>query len=162
MGRWLFTSRALRYSINDLQCDQVTPWENVRETESCRYIRNELLPGDTILFYNIDPVGTGIGGLALVCSDPYPEVLSPGGEPPPSDFLCDGRRHYLIDIKFLHRFRRPIMPAECALHSHLHPFLSRLPRHDLLIRPVAEDEWRDLLALRTEENIPTMMEGVTR
>ena len=65
---WLIKSEPSVYSIEDLARDGTTEWSGVRNYKARNYMRDEMRPGDGLLFYhsNADPLC--IAGIAEVAS----------------------------------------------------------------------------------------------
>jgi predicted RNA-binding protein with PUA-like domain len=84
------------YSISDLERDQTTTWDGVRNAQALIHIRN-MRPDDTLLIYH--SMGeTAIVGLAKVTSEPRPDVNEP---------KCS-----VVDVAFVQRLARPVTLRE--------------------------------------------------
>ena len=103
---WLMKVEPSAYSIDDLERDGETSWEGVRNYKARNYLRDEIKPGDGVLFYasNADP--SGVSGIAKVVR---------GGYPDPYQFRTSHRYHdpkakrdaptwFAVDIAFVERF----------------------------------------------------------
>jgi len=64
------------YSIHDLQRQQVTPWEGVRNYQARNFMRDDMAVGDKVLFYHSNCSPPGIVGLAHVCKTAYPDYFA--------------------------------------------------------------------------------------
>ena len=103
---WLLKCEPGAYSIEDLERDGVTTWEGVRNFQARNYLRDDMQPGDPVLFYasNADP--SGVTGLAEVARAGYPDPFA----------FRKGHRYYdeksdpasptwyLVDVRFVERF----------------------------------------------------------
>jgi predicted RNA-binding protein with PUA-like domain len=103
---WLMKCEPAAYSIDDLARDGRTSWEGVRNYQARNFLRDQMQPGDGVLFYasNADP--SGVTGLATVVRGGYPDPTA----------WKKGHRYfdaastpakpiwYLVDIAFEERF----------------------------------------------------------
>jgi len=74
MRYWLMKSEPSVYSIDDLARDKRTPWNGVRNYQARNFMRDEMQPGDRVLFYHSNCDAPGIVGIAEVCSTAYPDA----------------------------------------------------------------------------------------
>lgn len=80
------------YSIEDLERDQTTVWDGVRNAQAVRVIQS-MLPGDEIFIYH--SMGeAALVGLARVISEPRPDTHE--------------SKSWVVDVAFTRRFARPI------------------------------------------------------
>src|SRR5215218_2689192 len=70
---WLMKVEPSAYSIDDLARDGSTSWEGVRNYQARNFVRDDMKPGDGVLFYasNADP--TGVAGIAEIAREGYPD-----------------------------------------------------------------------------------------
>lgn len=107
---WLIKSEPGVYSIEDLARDGSTEWWGVRNYKARNYMRDEMRPGDPILFYhsNTDPLG--VYGVAEVASEPHPDSRQfVPGDPyhdPTSD--TDDPRWWCVDVRHVETFGQPV------------------------------------------------------
>src|SRR5262249_10194563 len=103
---WLLKSEPSSYSIDDLERDGTTGWEGVRNYQARNFIRDDMKPGDGVLFYASNAEPTGVTGLAQVAR---------GGYPDPSAFRPDHKYFdpksdeasptwYTVDVRFVEKF----------------------------------------------------------
>lgn len=103
---WLMKSEQDVYSIDDLERDGRTYWDGVRNYEARNYMRDEMRPGDLVLYYHSNAKPSGVAGIARVASEPYPD---------PTQFDPESRYHdekateeeprwYLVDVAFVEKF----------------------------------------------------------
>ena len=107
---WLMKSEPDTFSIDDLQRQGRTPWEGVRNYQARNFMRDEMKPGDMVLFYHSSTSPPGVVGLAQVASAPYPDAtafdpLSPYFDPRSS---AAAPRWILVDIAFLEKWTAPV------------------------------------------------------
>ena len=65
-------------SIDDVLAapKRITAWSGVRNYQARNFMRDEMRPGDGVLFYHSSCAEPGIAGLAEVASAPYPASSS--------------------------------------------------------------------------------------
>jgi predicted RNA-binding protein with PUA-like domain len=94
------------YSIDDLERDGTTFWDGVRNYQARNFMRDEMRPGDGVLFYHSNADPPGVAGLAEVVRPGYPDhtARDPRSEyfdPKASDA---DPRWYMVDIRFVEKF----------------------------------------------------------
>jgi predicted RNA-binding protein with PUA-like domain len=92
MALFLAKTEPGTYSIDDLQRDQQTEWDGVRNPFAVQAIRS-MKPGDHVLIYHSGK-DKAVVGLAEVVSDPRPAE--------------DDDRSWVMDIKYLQHARKPV------------------------------------------------------
>jgi predicted RNA-binding protein with PUA-like domain len=90
------------YSIENLERDQSTTWDGVRNAQAVRVIQS-MLPDDEILIYH-SMGSAAIVGLARVTSEPRPD---------PNE-----SKSWVVDVTFTRRFSQPIT-LRAIKESHL-------------------------------------------
>ena len=73
---WLMKCEPSAYTIERLARDGKTGWEGVRNYQARNFMRDEMKPGDGVLFYasNADP--SGVTGLAEILTEGYPDPFA--------------------------------------------------------------------------------------
>lgn len=109
---WLMKSEPTTYSISDLQRDQVTIWDGVRNYQARNFLR-QMSMGDRVFFYHSNAELIGIVGLAEVVAtgiddptqfDPQSKYYDPKSSPA-------APRWQTVKIKFLEIFPQMISLA---------------------------------------------------
>ncbi|MEQ8579277.1 MAG: EVE domain-containing protein [Balneola sp.] len=145
---WLMKSEPDAYSIDDLERDQVEPWDGIRNYAARNYMRDEMKVGDKVLFYHSRISPPEIVGTMEVASEPYPD---PTQFDPDSKYFDaksseEDPTWILVDVKFIRKFDKPVdreaMKKESALDD---MELFRLSR--LSITPVREAEWNKIIEM---------------
>src|SRR5690606_18493853 len=103
---WLMKSEPTSFSIDDLQRDGRTSWEGVRNYQARNFMRDDMQPGDRVLYYHSGAKPPGGAGLAQVvrAAHPDPAALDPEShyfDPPASP---EDPRWFMVDIAFEERF----------------------------------------------------------
>lgn len=75
MPYWLMKSEPDEVSIDDALAapGQIVPWFGVRNYQARNFMRDQMQPGDPVLFYHSSCAEPGIAGLAEVASSTYPD-----------------------------------------------------------------------------------------
>ncbi|RAP30303.1 EVE domain-containing protein [Candidatus Marinamargulisbacteria bacterium SCGC AG-343-D04] len=76
MRYWLMKSEPNVYSIDDLERDNVTHWEGVRNYQARNFMRDDMSVGDQVLFYHSNAKPPGIAGFATVSKTAYPDFFA--------------------------------------------------------------------------------------
>lgn len=103
---WLMKSEPDVFSIDDLQRRKREPWDGVRNYQARNYMRDEMAPGDLVLFYHSNAKPPGVAGVARIAGDAYPDptAFDPDSKyyDPKSD--PDEPRWWLVDVEFVEKF----------------------------------------------------------
>ena len=70
-------SEPTAYSIDDLKRDGTTRWDGIRNYQARNFMRDEMRPGDKVLFYASSADPSGVTGLAEVSGEAVPEKKDP-------------------------------------------------------------------------------------
>jgi predicted RNA-binding protein with PUA-like domain len=135
-------------SIDDLAAakNQTVPWFGVRNYQARNFMRDQMQPGDGVLFYHSSCPEPGIAGLATVSSTPYPDETQ-----------FDKKSHYydakstretprwmLVDVK-LERKTKLLSLAELRQAPELASMVVLKQGNRLSITPVSATEWKAVL-----------------
>ncbi len=140
---WLMKSEEDEYSIDDLARDGSTPWTGVRNYEARNLMRDEMKPGDLILYYHSNARPSGVAGIARVASKAYPDPLQFDPESSYHDKKAteEEPRWFLVDVEFVEKFDRVVPLAEVKDHPDLQE-MTLVRRMRLSVQPVEEEEFR--------------------
>ena len=145
MRYWLMKSEPDECSIDDVLAAprRITPWSGVRNYQARNFMRDQMRPGDGVLFYHSSCAEPGIAGLAEVASAAYPDPTQFDRK---SDYY-DSRsrkespRWFNVDVRALEKTR--LVPLqELKAQKPLAKMLTLRPGNRLSITPVTETEWR--------------------
>lgn len=102
---WLLKSEPETYSIHDLERDQVTSWEGVRNYQARNFLR-EMKVGDKVLFYHSSSTPPGVAGLAEVVREAYPDSFAWDRKSPYYDPRSTEEKPvwFMVDVGFVERF----------------------------------------------------------
>lgn len=142
---WLMKSEPDECSIDDLLAapGRTVPWTGVRNYQARNFMRDQMKPGDGVLFYHSSCAEPGIAGLAEVASAPYPD---PTQFDPRSDYhdpaaKTEAPRWFLVDIRALKKTRL-VSIAELREHKALADMAVLRRGNRLSITPVPPAQWR--------------------
>ena len=107
---WLIKSEPSTYSIEDLERDGITEWSGVRNYKARSYMRDEMRPGDGLLFYHSSTDPLGVYGLAEVASAAHPDSTQflKGNHYHDPDSDPDDPRWWCVDVRHVETFEAPV------------------------------------------------------
>ncbi len=107
---WLFKSEPTCYSIDDLRRDDVEHWDGIRNYQARNMLRDDVKLGDQVLFYHSSCAEPAVVGLAKVVKEGYPDhtAFDPKSEHPDPKSDPDNPRWYMVDVKFIQKFAKPV------------------------------------------------------
>jgi predicted RNA-binding protein with PUA-like domain len=145
MRYWLMKSEPSECGIDDLAAapKHTVPWVGVRNYQARNFMRDDMRPGDGVLFYHSSCPEPGIAGLAEVASTAYADATQ-----------FDPRSHYFdakstpeaprwvhVDVKLVRKTR--LLSLAAMREAPALASLVVLKRGNRLsITPVTKDEWR--------------------
>ncbi len=146
---WLFKSEPSHYSYDDLARDGAAYWDGVRNYQARNYLRDQVKPGDEVLFYhsNADPLA--IVGVASVVRGGYPDHTAWGPRsvhPDPKSTPASPIWH-MVDIKAQERFKQPVTVEAMRANPKLSKMLVLKRGMRLSIQPVTRDEFEAVCAM---------------
>ena len=145
---WLVKSEPGSYSIEDLRRDGSTFWDGVRNYQARNFMRDDMRPGDPVLFYHSNSEPTGVAGVARVSRAAYPDHTARDPESPYFDPKAgdEDPRWYMVDVEFVEAFPR-VVPLDVLRGT---PGLEKMPlvnKSRLSVQPVTPEEFRTIVAL---------------
>jgi predicted RNA-binding protein with PUA-like domain len=145
MKYWLMKSEPEECSIDDVLAarGRTTPWSGVRNYQARNFMRDEMQPGDGVLFYHSSCEVPGIAGLAEVACAAYPDESQFDRKSPYYDPAVkrDAPRWFNVDVRALRKTR--LVPlAELRGQKGLAKMRLLRPGNRLSITPVSASEWR--------------------
>jgi predicted RNA-binding protein with PUA-like domain len=150
MKYWLMKSEPSEGSIDDVAKAprKTVPWVGVRNYQARNYMRDDMQPGDGVLFYHSSCPEPGIAGLAEVASKAYPDAtqFDPKSHYFDAKSAPDAPRWVHVDVKLVRKTR--LLPlAEMREAPTLASLLMLKRGNRLSITPVTPEEWRAVLKL---------------
>lgn len=140
---WLMKSEEDVYSIRDLERDGTTHWEGVRNYEARNIMRDEMRPGDGVLFYHSNADPPGVAGLARVAREGYPDSYAFDRKSPYYDPKSDPEspRWFMVDVAFGEAFDEVVTLEEIRKTPELGE-MALVKRPRLSVQPVAKEEFQ--------------------
>lgn len=147
---WLFKSEPDVFSIQDLadSRNQTASWEGIRNYQARNYLRDQVKPGDDVLFYHsrIEPIG--VAGIATVVKGGYVDHHAFDSK---SDYYDSKSRPekpqwYMVDVKLKLIFNQTVTLKKIKSYPELKE-MALLKSSRLSIQPVTEDEFKFILEL---------------
>ena len=148
MRHWLMKSEPGVYGIDDLQRDGRTHWEGVRNYQARNFMRDDMQPGDRVLFHHSNADPTGIAGLARIATRGYPDLsaLDPASHYYDEKATEADPRWVLVDVEFERKFPRVVTMDELRATPGLEKMLV-INKSRLSVQPVTPEEFETVLGL---------------
>ena len=144
MRYWLMKSEPSDVSVDDVAAKpkKTVNWYGVRNFQARNFMRNDMAPGDGVLFYHSSCPEPGIAGLAEVASAPYPDAsqFDPKSHYYDAKSRAEKPRWYHVDVKVLKKTRL-LSLAEMRATPELATMRVLARGNRLSITPVSEAEW---------------------
>ena len=143
MRYWLIKSEPQAYSIDDLKRDGKTHWSGVRNYQARNFMRDQMQPGDQVLFYHSNAQPPGVAGIAEVCKKAYSDFTAWD----PKDEHFDPKSNnanpiwLMVDLKFVTKFDRFVPLQQLRDHPKLSGLLVLKRAQRLSVQPVAKAEF---------------------
>ncbi|WKD50106.1 EVE domain-containing protein [Microbulbifer spongiae] len=150
MAFWLFKSEPDEYSLQDLAAEPggCGRWDGIRNYQARNFLRDQVSPGDEVLFYHSACKVPAVVGTAEVTRAAYPD---PAQFDPDSQYFdpkasADEPRWHCVDLSWRSEFARPVPLAEIKQTSELENMML-VKQGRLSIQPVAVEEWHTIVRL---------------
>jgi predicted RNA-binding protein with PUA-like domain len=145
MRYWLMKSEPSEVSIDDVLAmpDQTVPWFGVRNYQARNFMRDQMQPGDKVLFYHSSCPEPGIAGLAEVATRAYPDEtqFDAGGKYHDPKATRENPRWVNVDVRATAKTRL-IGLEELRAHPELAGMRVLQRGNRLSITPVDPAEWK--------------------
>jgi predicted RNA-binding protein with PUA-like domain len=150
MRYWLMKSEPSDVSVDDVAArpNQTVNWYGVRNFQARNFMKDEMKPGDGVLFYHSSCPEPGVVGIAEVASAPYPD---PTQFDPKNDYYDpksrpEAPRWIHVDVRLVRKTRLLGLPEMRAI-----PELAEMrvlkKGNRLSITPVSAAEWKKITSL---------------
>jgi predicted RNA-binding protein with PUA-like domain len=150
MRYWLMKSEPSECSIDDVATapQKTVPWVGVRNYQARNFMRDEMRPGDGVLFYHSSCPEPGIAGIAEVASAAHPDATQ--FDPESHYFDAKSKREaprwQHVDVRLVKKTRLLGLPEMRAV-----PALAGMrvlqKGNRLSITPVSAAEWQKITRL---------------
>lgn len=151
IGHWLLKSEPDVFSIEDLQQSErrTTDWGGVRNYQARNFIRDQMRPGDKVLFYHSNAKPSGVAGLAEITSAAYPDATAFDPQSPYHDPDANPAEPtwYAIDVTWVRTFAKllPLEELKCDPKLEGMELLRRGSR--LSVQPVSKAHYERIVKL---------------
>ena len=155
MRHWLIKSEPEEFSIDDLRDapKRTSHWDGVRNYQARNFMRDDMQPGDRVLFYHSNCETPAVVGIAEVASEAYPDHTAFDPDDPHFDPKSDPDqpRWMMVDIRYLRHLERPIPLAELKEHADALDGFALIRRGNRLsVMPVEPEHWAFILSLEND------------
>ena len=144
MRYWLMKSEPSDVSVDDVAAmpKKTVNWYGVRNFQARNFMKDEMKPGDGVLFYHSSCPEPGIAGIAEVASAPYPDAtqFDPKSHYYDAKSRAEKPRWYHVDVKVLKKTRL-LSLAEMRATPELATMRVLARGNRLSITPVSDAEW---------------------
>ncbi len=146
---WLMKSEPDVFSIDHLKKDGKTPWDGVRNYQARNFMRDDMAPGDLVLFYHSNADPPGVAGLARVASDPYADPTQFDAKSKYHDpkSTKDEPRWMLVDVEFVEKFDALVPLEKLKSDERLADMLVVQKGQRLSVQPVDKKHAKRVLSL---------------
>lgn len=144
---WLMKCEPAAYSIDNLERDQRTSWEGVRNYQARNFMRDQMQVGDKVLFYASNAAPSGVTGLAEIIRPGYPDhtALLPGHPYHDPKSTREEPIWYMVDIGFVENFRGTVTLETLKETPGLEAMMVTQKGSRLSVQPVTRAEY-DIVA----------------
>ena len=140
---WLLKSEPDVYSIDDLRRDGETLWEGVRNYQARNFLRDDLKPGDGVLYYHSNAKPPGVAGIARVSRAGYPDPtqFDPKSKYHDPKSNREDPRWFCVDVAFEAKLPRLVSLDEVRGEATLAD-MPLINRSRLSVQPVTPEQWQ--------------------
>ena len=145
---WLMKSEPAEVSIDDLARAprQTLPWTGVRNYQARNFMRDQMAPGDGVLFYHSSCAEPGIAGVARITGQPQPDTTQFDPDSPYFDARSTPAQPRWVQVDVALERKTRLMPlAEMRRCPELATMQVLRRGNRLSITPVSEAEWQAVL-----------------
>lgn len=146
---WLFKSEPTSYGFAQFQRDGRTFWSGVRNYQARNLLRDEIQPGDGVLFYHSNAEPMAVVGIARVVRGGYPDQTAFEPDSPYHDADSDpaAPTWFQVDIECVLPFATPVTREQMKAVPELADMVLLQRGSRLSVQPVTAAEWRAILRL---------------
>ncbi len=137
------------YTIDDLARDGVTGWEGVRNYQARNTMRDDMKPGDGVLFYASNAEPSGVVGLAEIAREGYPDpfAFKKGHRYFDEKSTKDEPTWYTVDVRFIEKFADVVALGELREQRSLAQMVVLQKGSRLSIQPVTKAQYDAVVKL---------------
>jgi predicted RNA-binding protein with PUA-like domain len=143
------------FSYDDLENapGKTTHWNSIRNFKARNFLRDDIKPGDGVLFYHSNADPPGIAGIAEVVRGGYPDhtAFDPNDEYYDPKNSKDNPLWYMVDIRAVRPLERFLSLDELRTIKGLEGMSLLKKGNRLSVQPVTAEEWETVLAAAKEK-----------
>lgn len=152
---WLLKSEPDCFSIDHLAAapKQTTCWSGVRNYQARNMLRDDMKPGDRVLYYHSSADPPAVVGLATIVKPGYPDHTAEDK----SDDHYDPKHTkqnaiwYMVDVKFEEKFPRELPLEELRKQPTLKEMVLLQKGSRLSVQPVRKAEYEAIVKLAQQK-----------
>jgi len=153
---WLMKCEPEAYTIDDLERDRTATWEGVRNFQARNYMRDDMKPGDGVLFYASNAEPSGVTGVAEIARGGYPDPFAfekghkyfdPKSDPENPTWI-------MVDLRFVEKFPAVIPLAALKETRGLTDMMVVQKGSRLSVQPVTRKEFDIVVKLGRKKGQP--------
>jgi predicted RNA-binding protein with PUA-like domain len=146
---WLMKSEPDCFSFDDLNnCpDSTDCWDGVRNYQARNLMRDDIKPGDGVLFYHSNIKSPAIVGIARIVSEGYPDhtALDPREKHFDPKSTNEKPIWSMVDVKYVMPLQRELTRDDLRAHPELASMGVLRKGNRLSVQPVSDEEWKLVL-----------------
>lgn len=149
MRYWLMKSEPDEYSYDDLVTDGSTHWDGVRNYQARNMLRDDLKPGDRVLYYHSRSKPPHVVGVAQVVSDGYPDPtqFDPNEKYFDPKSSPDDPRWFVVDVAPVGKLKQIVPLPDLKANDALEGMLVIKRGMRLSIQPVEEAHFEEVVRM---------------
>jgi len=142
---WLVKTEPSVFSFDDLMAlpNKTTFWDGIRNYQARNFLRDQMKQGDGLIVYHSSAEPPAAVGIAEVAREGYPDAtqFDPKHDHYDPDSKQDDPRWFMIDVRGVKAFSRPIPLAELRELPGLEKMVLLQKGSRLSVQPVSPAEW---------------------
>ena len=148
---WLFKTEPESFSIDDLKRSegQTTYWDGVRNYQARNFIRDEMKPGDEVLFYHSNTEPNVVVGTCKIVKEGYPDFTQ--FDPDNKHYFPASKRDnppwFMVDIKFVMKFKKPVSLKDIKENTKLKNMRLIQRGNRLSVMPIEKEEFDEIVKM---------------
>lgn len=154
MNYWLFKSEPDVFGIDHLKDmpKQTDHWDGIRNYQARNLLRDDIKKGDQVFFYHSNCKQPAIVGVMKVTREGYPDhtAFDPQEHYYDAKSDPDNPRWYMVDVKYMRDFKRPVTLNELKLQPELDGMTLLRRGNRLSVMPVTKEQWDYILQLESK------------
>ena len=149
---WLLKSEPATYSLKDLEKERETQWTGVRNYQARNFMRDDMTPGDHILFYHSNTNSPSIVGVGKVDTMSYPDPTQFNSKSTYYDPQATKKqpRWFCVTVSFVKEFKEPVLLKTLKLSVVFSDMILTQKGSRLSVQPVTAQHFNAVLALSGE------------